>query len=222
MRVIDVMTSEVITVSRDTPMKEAARRMIQAGVSGLPVVDDSGVITGIITEADFVESEAARAWGRQRRRLLGAVVGEARHAEAHIVGEAMTSHPVVIDQESDVTEAARKMAEHGVKRLPVVTPDGRLVGIVSRSDILMAYARPDEIIEDEIRNDIVERVLLLDPDDIEVDVVDGDVSLKGTVPTKTDARLLEELVDRLEGVTGVGVDLSWERDDTIPTEESST
>lgn len=216
MRVIDVMTSEVITVTRETPMKEAARRMIQAGVSGLPVVDDSAVIIGIITEADFVESEAARAWGRQRRRLLGTVVGEGRPAEAHLVGEAMTSHPVVIDQDSDVTEAARKMAEHGVKRLPVVTPDGRLVGIVSRSDILMAYARPDEVIEDEIRNDVIERILLMDPGDIDVSVSDGDVTLKGSVPTKTDARLLEELVDRLEGVVGVTTDLSWSQDDTVP------
>lgn len=215
MRVIDVMTSEVITVSKETPMKEAARRMIQAGVSGLPVVDDAGVIIGIITEADFVESEAARAWGRQRRRLLGAVVGEVKPAEAHVVSEAMTMHPVVIDQDSDVTEAARKMAEHGVKRLPVVTPDGRLVGIVSRSDILMAYARPDEVIEDEIKNDIIERILLMDSDDIDVSVSDGEVSLRGSVPTKTDARLLEELVDRLEGVVGVTADLSWSQDDTV-------
>jgi len=214
MNVIDIMSSEVITVTSETGLKEAARRMLQAGVSGLPVVDSSGVVIGMITEADFVEAEAARSWGRQRRRLLGAVVGEGRPIEAHTVGEVMTSHPVAIDQDSDVTEAARKMAEHGVKRLPVITPDGKLVGIVSRADVLMAYARPDELIEDEIRGDVVGRLLQLDPDSIEVTVTEGDVTLTGSVPNRSDARLLEELTARLEGVIGVESDLEWALDDS--------
>lgn len=213
MHVIDIMTSEVLTVTEDAGLKEAARRMLQAGVSGLPVVDDRGIVIGIITEADFVEAEAARSWGRQRRRLLGAVVGEHRPALAKTVVEVMTRRPIVIDQDSDVTEAARKMAEHGVKRLPVVTPDGRLVGIVSRSDIVMAFARPDEVIEDEIRNDIVERILLLDPETVDVAVSEGAVTLRGEVPNRSDARILEELVARLEGVIGVAADLRWSVDD---------
>ena len=213
MHVIDIMTSEVITATEDTSLKEAARKMLQAGVSGLPVVDDGAIIIGIITEADFVEAEAARSWGRQRRRLLGAVVGNHQPVQAQTVGEVMTRRPVVIDQDSDVTEAARKMAEHGVKRLPVVTPDGRVVGIVSRSDIVMAFARPDEVIEDEIRNDIVERILLLDPQSISVSVDEGSVKLSGTVPNRSDARILEELVSRLEGVTSVEADVAWAIDD---------
>jgi CBS-domain-containing membrane protein len=213
MHVIDIMTSEVLTVTEDAGLKEAARRMLQAGVSGLPVVDDRGIVIGIITEADFVEAEAARSWGRQRRRLLGAVVGEHRPALAKTVAEVMTRRPIVIDQDSDVTEAARKMAEHGVKRLPVVTPDGRLVGIVSRSDIVMAFARPDEVIEDEIRNDIVERILLLDPQTVDVVVSEGAVTLRGEVPNRSDARILEELVARLEGVIGVAAELRWSVDD---------
>jgi CBS domain-containing protein len=213
MHVIDIMTSDVITASEDTGLKEAARKMLQAGVSGLPVVDGAGTIIGIVTEADFVEAEAARSWGRQRRRLLGAVVGDHHPAQAQTVGEVMTRRPVVIDQDSDVTEAARKMAEHGVKRLPVVTPDGQLVGIVSRSDIVMAFARPDEVIEDEIRNDIVERILLLDPEGLVVTVDEGSVTLGGEVPNRSDARILEELVSRLEGVTGVTADLRWSIDD---------
>jgi CBS domain-containing protein len=213
MHVIDIMTSEVITVTEDTGLKEAARAMLQAGISGLPVIGDGGTIIGIITEADFVEAEAARSWGRQRRRLLGAVVGNHQPVQAQTVGEVMTKRPVVIDQDSDVTEAARKMAEHGVKRLPVVTPDGKVVGIVSRSDILMAFARPDEVIEDEIRSDIIERILLLDPDSLSVSVSEGEVTLTGDVPNRSDARILEELVSRLEGVTGVDADLTWSIDD---------
>ncbi len=215
MNVIDIMSSEVITVTEETGLKEAARRMLQSGVSGLPVVDSSGVVVGIVTEADFVEAEAARSWGRQRRRLLGAVVGEERHAVAHTVGEVMTTHPIGIDQESDVSEAARRMAEHGVKRLPVITPDGKLVGIVSRADIVMAFARPDELIEDEIRNDVIDRLLLLDPQSIDVTVDEGDVVLYGTVPNRSDARLLTELVARLEGVTDVDASINWTVDDTV-------
>lgn len=213
MHVIDIMTSDVITVTADTSLKEAARKMLQAGVSGLPVVEDGGTIIGIVTEADFVEAEAARSWGRQRRRLLGAVVGNHHPVQAQLVSEVMTKRPIVIDQDSDVTEAARKMAEHGVKRLPVVTPDGQVVGIVSRSDILMAFARPDEVIEDEIRTDIVGRILLLDPDGLTVTVSEGAVTLRGDVPNRSDARILEELVSRLEGVVGVESDLRWSIDD---------
>ena len=78
MRVIDLMTTDVITVAPEASLKEAARRMIAAEFSGLPVVDEDGRVVGIITEADFVEAEADRSWGRDRRRLLDAVFGERR------------------------------------------------------------------------------------------------------------------------------------------------
>ncbi len=221
MRVIDVMTTDVITVAPETSLKEAARRMIAAGISGLPVVDEDGRVVGIITEADFVEAEADRSWGRDRRRLLDAVFGERRPRQAQTVEDAMSRNPLVVDHDSDITEAARKMTDHNVKRLPVVNPDGRLEGIISRADIMMAFARPDETIALEVEKEVIRRILMLDPDDISVDVVDGVVTLSGEVPNRSDARLLEELAGRLEGVTRVDASLNWTADDTKHPESPS-
>ena len=221
MKVIDVMTTDVITVTPEAPLKEAARQMINAGVSGLPVVDAGGRVVGIITEADFVEAEADRSWGRERRRLLDAVFGEKRAREAQTVEDAMSRNPLVVDPDSNITEAARKMTDHNVKRLPVVSPDGTLAGIISRADIMMAFARPDATIAVEVEEDVIGRVLMLDAADIDVDVTDGIVRLSGEVPNRSDARLLEELTGRLEGVTRVEADLTWAADDTKRPESPS-
>jgi len=213
-KVRDVMTADVVSIEPDAPLKEAARRMVEAAVSGLPVVDD-GVVVGMITEADFVEAEADRAWGGERRRLLRALFGEARRRAATTVAEAMSRNPITVDPEADLAEAARLMSERGVKRLPVVDPDGRLLGLVSRADIVAAFARPDDVIADEIVHDLVERVLLLEPDMVEVTVDDGVVTLSGRVPNRSDARILAALVERLEGVVAVDADeLGWDFDDT--------
>jgi CBS domain-containing protein len=212
-KVIDVMSTNVVTANPEMGLKEAARTMINAGISGLPVVDDEGKIVGIITEADFVEAEADRSWGR-RRRLLDALFGEQEPRTASTVGDAMSRNPVCVDQGSDLTEAARKMTEQGIKRLPVVNPDGLLEGIISRADVMSAFARPDEVIADEIEQDVVRRIMLLDPKDIEIEVTDGVVAIGGRVPNKSDARLLEELICRLDGVVRCESDLAWEYDDT--------
>lgn len=214
MRVVDVMTTDVLSVTADSSLKDAARLMINHGISGLPVLDDDERVVGIITEADFVEAEADRAWGSERRRLLETVFGERPHRSAETVGDAMTKHPIVTDRDSDITEAARKMSEHGVKRLPVVNPDGHLEGIVSRADVLTAFARPDELILDEIENDVIRRILMLDPDTVKVTATEGVVELSGDVPNRSDARLLEALVNRLEGVIRVESDVRWSIDDT--------
>jgi CBS domain-containing protein len=152
MRVLDLMTTDVVTVTPDVSLKEAARAMTDIGVSGLPVLDAEGRLVGIITEADFLAREAGRS---ERRRLLDTLFSEPFVAEAESVGEAMTTDPVVIYPEASLTEAARVMVNHRVKRLPVVDADGRLQGVISRADVVAAFTRPDDIIEDEIREDVI-------------------------------------------------------------------
>jgi CBS domain-containing protein len=213
-KVSDVMTSEVKTISGEEPLKEAARVMVKAGISGLPVVDDNRRVVGIITEADFVTAEADRSWGRQRRRLLANFLGEADHPKAKSVADVMTKNPHTVDGGSTVTEAARKMTELNVKRLPVVTPDGTLCGIISRADVMGAFARPDDELRGEVINEVVIGVLQLDPDKLSIEVVDGIVQLGGTVESRTDARLLQELAVRVEGVISVNSDVTWTSDDT--------
>ncbi len=217
MRVLDIMTIDVLTVSPEDSLKAAARMMVEGGVSGLPVVDNGGKLVGMITEADFLEREA----DRSHRRLLDALMHKPDTVvEAETVGEVMSTHPVVIYPEASVTEAARVMSHHHVKRLPVVNDEGMLQGIVSRGDVVTVFTRPDDVIEDEIREDLIKRVLLLDADTLEVEVTEGAVVLAGQLPTRTDKRLLEEMVRRVDGVVKVESDVSFELDDIQPAEKS--
>lgn len=213
MKVGDLMTTEVLTIGPDAPLKEAATMMVRSGVSGLPVVDDDRKVIGIITEADFVNAEAERAWGRQRRRLLAGLFEGDKAPAARTVADAMTRSPHGIDRDSTITEAARKMTEYKVKRLPVLLPDGTLDGIISRADVMGAFARDDDELRDEVERSVIGDVLQLADAGLAVGVTDGVVSISGNVPTKSEARLLEELAIRVEGVVEVQSHVSWTTDD---------
>ena len=214
MKVSDVMSQDVMTITAEAPLKEAAQVMVRSGVSGLPVVGDDQKLIGIITEADFVTAEANRSWGRQRRRLLANFLGESTPQNAKIVADVMTLDPHTIDSGSSVTEAARKMTDLRVKRLPVVLPDGMLCGIISRADVMGVFTRPDAALSDEIENGVAVGVLGLSPGDISVSVDDGVAEITGHVPSRSDARILEELATRVEGVVAVEASVTWTHDDT--------
>lgn len=205
------MTADVVVAQPEWSLKQAARAMIEAGVSGLPVEGPDGSVVGIITEADFIETEAGRTAGRQR--LFDAVFGEKRTRLPSTVEAAMTKYPIMVDRNATIAEAARLMADRKVKRLPVVDPDGRLEGIVSRADILVAFARDDQAIADDVERGVIRRILMLESRDVSVHVTEGVVELSGQVPNRSDARLLEELVGRIEGVIRCESDLVWSFDD---------
>ena len=211
MKVVDVMTTDVVAALPDWSLKQAARVMIDAGVSGLPVVGDDGTVAGIITEADFIETEAGRIVGRER--LFDTVFGEKRTRTPSTVEAAMSRSPIVVDRNTTIAEAARLMTDRKVKRLPVVDPNGRLEGIVSRGDILVAFARGDDEIADAVERGVIRRILMLESRDVSVHVADGVVTLSGQVPNRSDAKLLEELVGRIEGVVRCDSDLVWSFDD---------
>lgn len=209
MLVADIMTREVRTVTPDTPLKEAARLMAEAGVSGLPVLEGEHLV-GIITEADFV---APPDDGRRSRHLLAILFGgERRIREATTVGEAMTREVVTIGPDRPVREAARTMARLGVKRLPVVDGDGHLVGIVSRADVLRTYARDDAEIAADVGATFDALPIPLDPDRIAISVEEGVVTLSGTVETNADAEVLERVARAVDGVVAVRGRLDCEVD----------
>jgi CBS domain-containing protein len=212
MRVSDVMSTEPFTVRAETPLKEAARQMLDRGISGLPVVDSGGRLVGIITEGDFVARQLSQT--EARPRLLAALLRrpEPPH-DTETVGEAMTASPVTITAEASLTEAARLMVSQRVKRLPVVDLNGDLIGIVSRADIMSAFARADAGVEEEIRSGILTRLLFHEPDAIEVSVDQGIVSLRGELPNRSDVRLLVALAGRVDGVVRVDEQLTWRYDD---------
>lgn len=207
------MTTDVLTTGPNSSLKEAARRMLEAGVSGLPVTDADGALRGIITEADFVSGEAERR-AAKRAGLIRFFVDQPdipRHEQT--VADVMTKEVIVIGPDVDHAEAARLMQRERVKRLPVVE-DGRLVGLVSRTDMLRAFVRPDADIIDDIRGHVMREVLWIDPNRVTVECVDGNVVLRGRLETRSDAGLLVELTKRLDGVASVADHLDWEVDNT--------
>ena len=199
MQVVDLMTTDVITVSTETGIRDAARLMFRNRVSGLPVTSSDGALIGIITEADFLRLEVERQEGATD-------LGET-------VGAVMSPGVVTTGPETEVYDAAKMMTFQDIKRLPVVDEESRLLGIISRADIVSVFTRPDDVIEDEIREDLIRRVLFIDPDELNVTVANGVVTFVGEIGTRNEARLLAELASRLDGVLHVESKLVWRFDD---------
>ena len=212
MEIRELMSHGVITVGPSTPLKEAARRMVEAGVSGLPVTED-GRLVGVISEGDFVAAESQRGLPRPGiwQRLLR---GEDVSLRSGTVGDAMTRDVITLAPDADHAQAARVMRRNRIKRIPVVEPGGSLVGILSRADILRAFTRPDAEIRSEIRERVMRKVLWVDPKLVDIQIDDGNVTMKGHLETRSDVELLEELVGRLDGVVSVNSHMTWETDNT--------
>jgi CBS domain-containing protein len=213
MRVEDVMTKPVRTVEPGTSLKEVALLLTELGISGVPVVAN-GKVVGVVSEADVLVKE------RGLNPSLGGFVGllfdelaeTGRKLHARTAGEAMTSPAVVIGPRRPVGEAARKMLDRGVNRLPVVDK-GRLVGIVTRADLVRAFVRPDSELEHELVDDVMTRTLWIDAARVDVEVDMGEVRLTGEVDTRTDAEVVAEHAARIPGVVRVESDLRWSVDD---------
>lgn len=144
MRANQIMTRSVITVTAGTPIVEAARIMVRHHIGGLPVVDASGRLVGIVSDGDFIR-RAEIGTERERGRWLGLLLGRGRvaadfvHSHGRTVGEIMTPHPVTIGEDAVLSEIVRTMERKSVKRLPVVNGE-RLVGMVTQTDFVQAFA----------------------------------------------------------------------------------
>ena len=213
----DVMTSAVITVRPETPLKEVARVLIDNGISGVPVVDARGVVLGVVSEADFLVKEQGAAEVRHRR--LAGLLGEStetRHlldvVAARTAGEAMTSPAITIAAGRPIREGAAVMTREHVNRLPVIEGD-RLVGIVTRADLVRAYLRSDAELVDTIRKDVLLGILWLDPAGFEVTVTNGEATIRGGVERRSEAEIIEETVRMVPGIVAVDAQVSWVLDD---------
>lgn len=208
MRVQDLMTRDVTTVTPATSLRDAAVLLARIGISGVPVVSATGEVVGVLSEADIVVKAGGEV---PRNRLLGWLLepglGLEDKIKAETVDDAMTAPPVTISAKRPIHEAARLMVAENVNRLPVVEK-GKLVGIVTRADIVRAFTRSDTEILDEIRGDILRKTFWLEPEHVTVKVVDGHVTLRGKVETETDQELLPHFVARVPGVISVDADLS--------------
>ena len=173
------MTSDVVRAVYATPFKDVAALLAQDRISGLPVVDEK--VIGVISETDLMLRQAVLGDIGQRRRfrLTPAARRASAKARARTAGQLMSAPPITVRADDSIARAARTMAEHRVERLPVLDEEDRLVGIVTRRDLLQVFLRPDKDIRAEVIDEILVRTLWLGPHVIGVSVADGVVTLDG-------------------------------------------
>jgi len=187
----DIMTTGVVTVRPSTPYQTVAAMLRQHRVSGFPVTGDDGKVVGVVTETD----------------LLGLVAG--RHHRGHraveqvTAGDLMSRPAVTAGPDDPVKAAARLMRKQRLQRLPVVDRDGRLAGIVSRSDVLSVFQRSDEEIRREVTQDVIADGFFTDPARFTVTVHNGIVTLEGAPGSAVLGTAIAGQVEHLEGVVAV-------------------
>jgi CBS domain-containing protein len=212
----DVMTTDVATVRTDATFKQIARTLAARRVSGLPVVDAAGAVVGVVSEADLLPKEEFKSVTDERPHLPRRAVRTARaKAGGDTAAELMSSPVVTIASDAPVAEAARTLAEHDIKRLPVVD-GGRLVGIVSRADVLKVFLKSDKEIGDLVVEEVVKRCLWEDPEYVTVEVEGGIVTLGGRLRLRSLIPIAVRLTAAIDGVVDVVEELAYELDDTKP------
>ena len=209
----NVMTRDVVCVNEDTPYKELVKLLATRRVSAVPVVDDRRHVLGVVSEADLLLKQEKPA--RPGIRLLSTRRRRRERAKAMAtVAAALMSQPAItISTQATLTEAARRLHAAGVKRLPVVDAVGRLVGIISRVDLLKMFLRSDEALHREIVEDIILGDLLMGPNRFDVHVEDGVVVLQGRCERRSLIPTVVRAVADVEGVVRVENRLGYDVDD---------
>ncbi|MFB7368873.1 CBS domain-containing protein [Streptomyces sp. NPDC056222] len=200
--VSDVMTKMVVAVQPGTEFKEIVAAMERWQVTAVPVVEGEGRVVGVVSEADLLFKEEFHdhrlGLVEQLRRLDATAKAGSHRAE-----DLMTSPVVTVAPDASLPQAARLMAAHRVKRLPVVDESSIIQGIVSRSDLLKVFLRPDDHLAAVVRHDVVEYVFPPSQGRVEVRVDAGVVTLSGEVRDTALIPLAARLALAVEGVVDV-------------------
>ncbi len=216
--VADVMSERVIAVRQSARFTEIKAAMRRFQLMALPVIDTADRVVGMVCQDDPAFREAGRRRSGGLLGLLGRLRVRPRPAEA-TAAELMSSPVVTVTPSTAAREAARVMYRHQTRQLPVIDPaNGRLTGIVTRSDLLAVYERPDEEIRREILYDIIGNTLGMDPEHFIVSVVGGTVLIRGQVERRSEAVRLAEAIGHVDGVAAVGDHMVYRRDDRAPEE----
>ncbi|MFI9615262.1 CBS domain-containing protein [Streptomyces sp. NPDC052023] len=200
--VSDVMTHTAVAVGRDAPFKDIVGLMEQWKVSALPVLEGEGRVIGVVSEADLLPKEEFRDSDPDRLTQLRRLPDLAK-AGGVKAQELMSTPAVTVHADATLAQAARIMAQRGVKRLPVVNAEGMLEGIVSRADLLKVFLRSDEELADEVRREVVAPLFPVPVEPIRVEVNDGVVTLTGRVRDTSLVPVAARLVRAVEGVVDV-------------------
>jgi CBS domain-containing protein len=221
-RVSDVMTTSVVTVDRITPYQEIDRLLTEHRISGMPVLKMGREVVGVVSEADLLaaEDEASRrarmASSAGRRRLFG----KQRHVSL-TAGTLMTAPAITIRPDATIPAAVRLMTTHHIRRLPVVDEEGKLVGIVSRRDLLSVFLRPDADISHDARQVLDEIPVTDAPEDITALVRHGVVTLTGTARAGSQHGFLPIALHMIWDIDGV-VDVVNRLDETKSARSAAT
>jgi CBS domain-containing protein len=201
------MSTHVVAVREFATYKDMASMMHERRVSAFPVINHDNKVIGVVSESDLLtkaalEGTVPRTLSLTRQRVRSQVNGVT-------AADLMSTPAVTIGPDEPVVSAARLMFNRRVKRLPVTSSDGTLIGIVTRSDVLTVYSRPDAEIEHEIINDLILGIFLCDPGKFIVIVKDGIVTIKGMPETTLIGREIISAIRHLEGVVAVRDRLSY-------------
>ena len=202
----NVMTDEVVRVGRGASSEEAGRLLRRHRIGGLPVVDEDDKVVGVITGTDLTgRADAAD-------QADGAVPA----------GQLMSRPAVTVRPQDTIVDAARRMARHRVERLPVVDEEDRLIGIVTRRDLLRVFLRPDDEIRAEVIDEVLVRSLWLGPQSVAVTVTDGVVRLEGELDRHSEIPIAVRMAGQVDGVVAVVDRLTYRVDDSRPTAPSGS
>jgi CBS domain-containing protein len=204
----EIMTTQVVAVKLGASFKEMAAALRDNRISAFPVIDDDGRVIGVVSEADLLAKEVLNADG------AGTITAmlhrrEQDKADGLTARDLMTHPAVTVTPDDSVEQAARLMYTLQVKRLPVIDRDGGLVGIISRTDVLAVYDRPDADIQQEIIDNVIVHRFLLDPDQFTVGVQAGVVTLEGHPDSAALGHDLARMIRHVQGVVAVRDRLSY-------------
>jgi CBS domain-containing protein len=200
-----VMTTDVAVVRGDTPFKDIVALLAERRISGVPVLGEDDSVVGIVSETDLLHGTT----DEHKPFWAGGRHGYHPHA---VAAQMMTSPAVCVHPDTTVAHAAKLLAEEGVHRLPVVDGEGRLVGIVSRRDVLGVFLRSDAELREEILREVFGRTLWMDPSEVSVEVGSGVATLRGQVETKALVEIAGTLTRGIDGVVNVHNHLTFAHD----------
>ncbi|HSI92067.1 MAG TPA: CBS domain-containing protein [Jiangellaceae bacterium] len=212
--VADVMTTDVVTVRATTTFKDIARQIAERRVSAVPVVDGEGQVLGVVSETDLLRKEEYLVPWRSRRLAHRGSRAERAKALGTVAAELMTAPAVCVTMGASLPMAARLMTDHDVTRLVVLNSDGRLAGIVSRSDLLRVYLTPDEQLRERVVRRLIQNALWDDPFAVRAEVEDGVVTLTGELERRSLVPIAVQFARTVDGVVDVRNKLTYLADDT--------
>ncbi|MFF2745829.1 CBS domain-containing protein [Kitasatospora sp. NPDC058048] len=196
-----VMTSPVVLVSPETGFREIVTLLSEYDITGVPVVDPEARPLGVVSEADLLRTLAAQ---EDPASLLPAPESAQAGPNGEVTAaDLMTAQPVCTTPDTSVVAAARLMSRHGLKRLPVLDEEGRVIGMVSRGDLLRVFLREDVVIRREIVEEVLGRIDGVSPAQVGVEVNQGRVVLSGTVPEQHLVPIVLNLCRSVDGVVSV-------------------